>query len=129
MANNVFTMDGIDYNIDVLKLTRNFEVADSDETGRTADWNMHRDVVGTFYNYTIEVAVKNFDYDSYDAFYQAISAPVVSHNMVFPYGGTTISFKAYATKGKDTLKRLYQGKGLWDGLSVNFIAMSPQRRT
>lgn len=48
MGNGVIKIDGKDYNVSVTSLKRSFEVADSDATGRTADWKMHRDVVGTF---------------------------------------------------------------------------------
>ena len=128
MENGGIILDGIEYNVFVESLERSFEVADTDATGRTADWVMHRDVVGTFYNYSIAVAVKNFDYDSYNRFYEAISSPTVSHSLTVPYGNGTKTFRAYCTKGKDKVVRKYNGKTLWDGLSVNFIAMEPQRK-
>lgn len=126
MGNGVFKLDGTDYNVFVTKLERSFEVADSDSSGRTKDWNMHRDVVGTFYNYTIEVEARNNDQKAYNDFYQAISSPEESHDVIFPYNGETLSFKAYCTKGKDNLK-IRNGQNLWSGLSINFIAMAPQR--
>ena len=128
MSNGVFALDGIAYNVNVESLERSFEVADTDATGRTADWTMHRDVVGTFYNYTLKISVKDFDYDSYNRFYEAISSPNDSHSLVIPYGSGTLSFRAYVTKGKDKLKLVRGSKRLWDGLSINFIAMEPQRR-
>ena len=128
MSNGVFKLDGIDYNVSVVGLDRNFEVADTDATGRTADWKMHRDVVGTFYNYTLKIAVKNGDYDSYNRFYSSISSPDVSHDLVVPWNSETLRFAAYVTKGKDKLVLIKNGIQRWDGLSINFIAMEPQRR-
>ena len=128
MSNGVFTLDGKDYNVFVTGLTRNFEVADSDATGRTADWKMHRDVVGTFYNYTLKVEPNHHDMNAYNSFYEAISAPTESHTLVVPYGDTTLTFQAYVSKGKDDLFQIYRSKNYWDGLSVNFIAMEPQRK-
>lgn len=125
MSNGCFILDGVDYNVGVKSLKRNFEVADTDSSGRTEDWKMHRYLVGTFYNYTLEVFVNGNDYASYNAFYDTISSPVASHSMTFPYGDSTISFEAYCTKGSDSL--IHKSPNLWDGLSVNFIAMSPQR--
>lgn len=124
--NGVFVMDGIDYNVNVMKLERSFEVSDSDSSGRTKDWVMHRDVVGTFYNYTMEIEMKDYDLEEYTRFYEAISSPIASHSMTFPYNGTTLSFEAYCSKGKDSLQ-IRQGKNIWSGLSVNFIAMQPQK--
>lgn len=123
---NVFTLDGIDYNVFVTKLERSFEVADSDSSGRTKDWRMHRDVIGTFYNYTMSIEMKHFNIEEYSKFYQAISSPTEKHIFTFPYNGETITFEGYCTKGKDSL-RVIDGKNIWSGLSVNFISMAPQR--
>lgn len=122
----VFTMDGVDYDMKVTELKRSFEVADSDSSGRTKDWKMHRDVVGTFYNYSLTFANRDYDQDGYASFYQAITAPAASHTFTFPYNQETLTFEAYCTKGSDTLK-IIGGKNVWGGLSVNFIAMEPQR--
>lgn len=133
MTRSVFTVDGVNYNVGVKSVKRNFEVADSDSSGRTEDWVMHRDVVGTFYNYTIEIFVKDFDYDSYDKLYEVLSSPQTAHTIVVPYGRRgTKTFRAYVTKGSDKIVRIYDkasGRDIfWDGLSVNIIAMEPQRR-
>ncbi len=128
MSNGVFKIDGIDYNVNVESLKRSFEVADTDATGRTADWVMHRDVVGTFYNYNLKISVRNYDFDSYNSFYQSISSPVKSHVLEVPWGSETLVFDAYVTKGSDNLILKKGNKNLWNGLSCNFIAMEPQRR-
>ena len=67
---------------------------------------------------------------AYNDFYEAISNPHNSkHNMVLPFGAETLSFTAYVTQGEDNL-RIRKGKNEWgyDGLTINFIAMEPQRR-
>lgn len=128
MGNNVFKMDNIDYNIDVISLKRNFEVADEDSSGRLQNWKMYRDVVGTFINYTLQLAMKDYDYESYNSFYQAISSPVASHVIEIAYGNGVLIFDAYITKGSDEL--IHKGKiNIWDNLQINFIAMEPQRKS
>mgnify|MGYP000020309919 CR=1 FL=1 len=128
--NDLVILDGKRYNLSVTGLERSFEISDTDATGRTKDWKMHRDVVGTFYNYTIKLAVQRMDWNSYNRFYEAISAPVASHTLTVPYNAETLTFQAYCTKGKDKLiyKSKKNGQQLWDDLSVNFIAMEPQRK-
>ena len=92
---------------------------------------MHRDIIGTFYNYTMKVAPKGLDMASYNQFYDAISNPsFASHDITVPYGNETMTFKAYVTQGEDDLV-IRNNKNYWglgDGLSINFIAMEPQRR-
>ena len=85
---------------------------------------MDRDIIGTFYNYTMKIYPKTDDLASYDAFYNIISDPnYASHEMTFPYGQETLTFQAYVSQGKDKL-RIRNGKNIWgmDGLSLNFTA-------
>lgn len=127
MRESIFSIDGVELRVNVIKLERGFSVTDTENSGRTQDFSMHRDVAGTFYNYTLEVEPESEHRADYDTFYNIISAPVESHQMIFPYGQETLEFKAYVTQGKDSLKRI-DGKNLWSGLSVYFVAMAPQRR-
>ena len=122
----IFTMDGIAYNVDVLSLTRKFSVMDTDKSGRTQDGQMYRDVVGTFYNYTVTVGVRGSDVQALEDFWEAISGPAVSHVCVFPYGQQTLTQQMYVTGGEQALKLMRGGVNHWDSISVNFIAMAPE---
>jgi hypothetical protein len=126
----VFLLDGKAYAVEVEELERSFAVTDTDQSGRTTDYSMHRDIIGTFYNYTMKVFPVASNLAAYDDFYDAISNPnYESHEMTFPYGQETLTFKAYVSQGKDKLKKR-GGRNLWgmDGLSLTFTAMEPQRR-
>ena len=46
----IITINGTTYDVINTKLTRTFQVLDGDNTGRTMDGVMHRDLIGTFYN-------------------------------------------------------------------------------
>lgn len=131
MAQNIMLLDGKAYNVDIRELKRKFAVTDTKNSGRVADYSMHRDIIGTFYNYTLKIAPKNGDMVSYNSFYEAISSPLLaSHSLQLPFGEETLTFQAYVTQGEDELK-IRNGRKFWgtdDGLSVNFIAMEPQRR-
>lgn len=127
----VFLMDGKEYQLEVGELERSFAVTDTEQSGRTADYSMHRDIIGTFYNYTMKVYPDIRNLDSYDAFYDAITDPnYESHEMTFPYNQETLTFQAYVSQGKDKLMSR-KGRNIWalkDGLSLTFTAMEPQRR-
>ena len=127
---SVFLLDGRAYQLQVEEMERSFAVTDTDKSGRTIDYAMNRDIIGTFYNYTMKIFPKVDDLDSYDAFYDAISDPnYESHEMTFPYGQETLTFRAYVSQGKDKLRRR-GGRNIWglDGMSLTFTAMEPQRR-
>ena len=124
---SIFTLDGVEYNVFVEKLTRSFNVLDGNNSGRTTDGNMHRDIVGTYYNYKLDLSMNNVNTKEYARFYEAISSPIPSHTLTFPYNDETLTFKAYVTKGDDNL-RVINGVNVWSGLSIQFVAMEPQRR-
>lgn len=127
---DVFKIDGIAYpKIHVVKLTRKFSVADGSLAGRNVQGDMIRDVIGTYYNYTLELWCNRLSSDEYDEFYEIISSPQDSHVLVVPYGQHTLTFDAYITSGEDEVKHMSETQGnFWQGISCNFIAMKPARR-
>ena len=121
-------VDGTDYGGIVTALQRSFEVVDGENAGRTLDGVMHRDLIGTYYNYSITINTDKLSQSEYNALYQTISAPVESHTIVVPFGNESLTFKAYVTNGTDDLLRQYsETNRYWGNLSFNFIAMEPQR--
>lgn len=127
VLSNIFSIDGVNLRLNVVKLEREFSVTDTENSGRLKNYDMYREIAGTFYNYTMEIEPITQYREDYDTFYQMISAPETKHRLVVPYAQKTLEFEAYVTKGKDSLQRR-GGKNLWHGLSVYFVAMSPQRR-
>lgn len=125
---NPLTIDSTTFpHIHFTSIKRNFEVLDGENAGRLMSGEMERDIIGTYYNYSVEVDADEADPSEYDTFYQTISAPQASHSITVPYGQTTLTFNAYVTQGADEL--LYMGgSNRWGGMSFNFIAMEPQRR-
>lgn len=125
----VFTVDGVGYpGVNVLSLKRTFAVMDGDNAGRTMDGAMRRDIIGTYYNYNMELTSDYSDLSEYDALYEVLSAPVDSHTIVVPYGQGTLAFEAYVANGDDELLHKRDTFNKWQNLSVNFVAMKPQRR-
>lgn len=128
MLSYPITLDGVTYStLHVTKMTRNFSVLDGPNAGRMMDGAMTRDIIGTFYNYSVEIDPDAASRSDYDSFYEAISAPVDSHTLVVPYAQTTLTFQAYVTNGKDELTVMEPAANRWEDLSFNFIAMAPQR--
>lgn len=130
MRQDLVSIDGIYYNIFIPEdgIKRSFSISDTDKAGRVLTGDMVRDVVGTYYNYTIEFNTNFLSTEDYDELYERLSAPVDSHKIIVPYGQTRLEFDAYMTSGEDTLHTVRGGKNKWTGLSINFIAMKPKRR-
>ncbi len=125
---SVFTLDGKGYpGIHVNDLERSFSILDGDNAGRLMNGDMTRDIVGTYYNYKMAVEADYGAVKTYDELYEAISAPVDSHVLTVPYGQEELTFKAYVTSGNDKYNRI-NNLHRWSGLTISFVAMSPQRR-
>ena len=118
-------VDGVSYDVINSELTRSFQVLDGENAGRTLDGEMHRDVIGTYYNYTWKLEPKTTE--DYSTLYDVLSSPSDYHTITVPYNQSTKTFRAYVTNGQDQLRRQEDGVNYWTGLSINFIAISPNR--
>ena len=78
-SKQLFTIDGVGYNVCVTKLTRKFSVLDTEKSGRTLNGEMYRDPIGTFYNYSMTISPRGSDVAAMDAFWEAISQPLGCH--------------------------------------------------
>ena len=88
---------------------------------------MKRDIIGTYYNYVMQLDTRNLDVAQYDALYQVLSAPVDYHTVILPYGQSTLTFQAYVSNLDDELVLMQEGRNLWGNLSFTFVAMQPER--
>lgn len=121
-----FLMDGVSYNVQVMSLKRSFEIKESIAAKYTQSGDIYRDLVGTYYNYTITVRERNSDREALDAFWNAISKPIASHDCVFPYNQETLSQKMYIKTGTQDISRLYEDGATWKDITVQFIAKEPK---
>lgn len=125
---SILSLDGKEYpNLHVVKVKRSFAVLDGDNAGRVMTGAMTRDIIGTYYNYSMEIDPVSSDLAEYDEFYEAISAPVDSHVLTVPYAQGTATFDAYVANGEDELASKYGSRNEWQNLTINFIAMKPKR--
>lgn len=130
--NTLFTVDGIAYDVIVPEngengLKRKGSVLDGEKAGRLLSGSMERDIIGTYYNYTLQIETNRLNPAAYDALFEVLTAPVDYHMVSFPYGQDTLAFKAYVANVEDTLKIIQDGVRYWGGVNVNFVAMDPAR--
>lgn len=124
----IFTLDNKTWDIIVLELTQKGEVTDTDKAGRSVNGTMIRDIIGTYYNYTIKVAPNKNNFTEYDKFFTAITAPVDSHVVSFPHNQTFLTFNAYITSANRSIQLKNKNGTKWKDMTINFIAMAPQIR-
>lgn len=123
-----FTVDGIEYNVLVTSLSRSGKVKESKLSGDVKSGNRFRDIIGTYYNYEMEIGTDRLSPADYDSLYEVLTAPVESHTVSLPYGRNgTMEFEAYIQQVDDDLKR-DDAERMWAGMTVTFYAKRPQRR-
>lgn len=122
-------MDSITYRLRVRfeSLGRSFRVEDGDNAGSMLSGYYQRDVIGTYYDYTMEVEPDPRYPEDYDSFFDAVSAPAASHTITVPYGQGTITYTAMVMSGSDVYRGRVAGVERWGGLRVEFTAQSPQK--
>ncbi len=122
-------MDGVSYDL-ILQpggLKRSASVLDGSNAGRVKSGRMQRDIIGTFYNYSLLLNTSNLTADAYDRLYEVLTAPQDSHIVTFPYGQGDLTFEAYISNAEDVLKYVYPNRNLWGDLAINFVSMEPNR--
>lgn len=128
-ARPVFEVDGKAYKVRVDSLKRSGVVTDGDNAGRlSVSLEMSREILGTFYNYTMELNTDDLTYSEYDELFETLTDPDMdSHLVKLPYGQGYLTFQAYVSQVDDELKLLGEHSTWWGNMSFQFIAMKPQR--
>lgn len=123
------TVDGVEYkvNLKYASLGRSFSLHEGDHGGEVLTGRTKRDILGTDYGYELAIEQDPDNPQDYDLLYEVLSAPVESHIVTFPYGQTTLTYEAMITDGNDTYGGTYAGVELWNGLTIHFEPIEPQR--
>lgn len=127
---NGILMDGTRYRVRVVynTLARRFDLPSGVNDGYMISRRHQRDLAGTGYSYELGIEPDPAHPEDYDAFYEAVSAPVDSHEITMPYGQGTMTFEAEVSSGEDTWTGKLAGKNRWTGLKVRFSPVELQRR-
>lgn len=128
MTQQIFKIDGRAYDVRIMSLKRSFEVLDGENTGRTiSDGTMYRDVIGTYYNYELEIDTSKLSRSEYDELWQIVSSPDDSHRVTLPYGQGSYTQQMYISSGDDKLDLIENGISHWSGMKLKFVAMKAAR--
>lgn len=130
MTAESINLDGKEYKVLVIYPSRGrrFTIREGENSGMSLSGRKIRDIFGTEYGYYMTVKADPQHPEDYDAFYEAVSAPVESHRVIMPYGQTTLEFEAAIYSGEDIDNGVHGNVRRWDGLQLSFEPMEPQRR-
>lgn len=125
MSNNRYLIiDNIEYPVAIVGLGRKGDILDL-TANRTEDGVLHREVIGTFYNYTLNIIAPN-DKALYESLWWKLTEPVASHQVQLPYQPEP--FEGYFGSCKDDVKLIDKnGTFIGTGISCNLVATRPAR--
>lgn len=119
-------IDGREFDVPIVQYKRRGDILDLEAT-RTEDGVMHRQVIGTFYNYTLNIGQCR-NRKEYEDLWDVLTEPVASHSIVLPHDG--ITFDGYFGSVQDEIFYIYDDNGRRyraKGLSCNVVSMRPSR--
>lgn len=122
----IFQLDGKSYDVRVTALTRKFSVEDFRKPGYTMDGQLHREVLGTYYHYTMTVEAYAGREKALEDLWQAVSSPVEAHLCRFPYGQQNLQQQMYITGGAQDLTLIRDDSRRWGSLTLEFTAAAPE---
>lgn len=123
----MLTVDGSTYdNVIISPIKREAVIREGENSGYTLDGIYHRDVVGTYYNYTLKLNMTRASEDEYTDLYETLTSPE-PHTITLPYNQTTLQFNAYIKTVTDVLSKKTSTRNWWTDLTVKFLAATPTK--
>lgn len=121
-----FTIDGVDFK-GICDISRIATIKASEISGLMLDKTYFNDVLGTYMQYDITIALPLYDKNAYDEIYELLTQPIDGHVFTMDYGQTQIQITGRVESVKDKLVRARGGDGYWDGLQFSAIANHPTK--
>lgn len=122
-------MDGRTYRVRVIhaSIEETARLEEGVNAGDMLSYRHERDLAGTFYGHSMLVEPDPRYPEEYDAFFDAISAPVDSHIVTMPHGQGTVTYEAMVSEARHVSRGVVGGIRRWSGLSVSFSSIRPVR--
>lgn len=109
------------------KIERVAKVTPTDAAGMMLDRTYFNDVLGTYMEYSVALAVPNTMIDQYSTLYETLTAPVDGHQFVMPYNQSTIEITARVSEVRDVWVYAAGAKQFWRGVTFVVTANHPSK--
>jgi hypothetical protein len=123
-------IDDTYFNIAISELHRKADVLDK-SAYRSEDGDLHREVIGTYYNYTLKFGMMcrtQEEREEYNRLFDTLSTPMEYRRVTLPHDG--IEFEGYFASVEDDINYLVDDETMaaFKGLQCNLIARLPRKR-
>lgn len=121
---NYIILDGTEYPVSIATMDRQAEVLDK-YFYRVESGSAVREVIGTFYNYTLSIGIED-DVTLYNALFDKLAEPVASHQITLPHDH--LEWEGYISTVRDSVRRIdSDGTCYFKSLTCDLIATNPTR--
>lgn len=123
----MFTVDGMTWDIPCT-IERTAEIRASDISGMLLNRMYFNDVLGTYMQYTVSIAVPFSEVNTYVTLYETLTNPVESHTFVLPYNKTNINLIAMVDMVSDKYIRMPNDGKYWRGTQFTVTSIYPSKQ-
>ena len=116
-------IDGVEYPVKIATLKRRADILDK-YAYRSEDGHLHREVIGTYYNYDLQIGIEH-NRTLYNTLFEVLSNPVASHSVTLPHDG--VKFDGYFSSIQDEVLLVDDEGAAYKGLSCKLTAMIPRK--
>ena len=122
----MFSIDGTPWDVPC-QIEREAQMQASEISGMLLDRTYFNDVLGTYMNYQVSIAVPFNKISLFYAIYEKLTDPVEAHTFVLPYNGSTITITARVESVSDSWVRMPGDENYWKSISFSVTAIHPSR--
>lgn len=129
---NGIIIDGNEYDM-VASVKRTAKITQSDASGMMLNKKYFNDVLATYFEYEVTLAVPVGKEYEYTVLYDILTSPVSEHDFILPYNQGWLRLKARVEEVKDTYYKdeiRVDGENpvrIWRQTSFSIIATEPSR--
>lgn len=120
-------VDGVEYRVPIIEMKRKGDILDK-TANRTEDGDLHREVIGTYYNFSLKMrsGSKPADLEMYNNLFWVLTEPVAYHEVQLP--GQSEPAKMYFGSIQDQIKYIDDDETTYyKDLSCNVVCKLPSR--
>lgn len=116
-------VDGVEYRVGVISLKRKGDILDK-TANRTEDGDLHREVIGTYYNFSMTIR-PGTDTELYDRLFWVLTEPVAYHMVQLPTMNEAVQM--YFGSVQDEVKFTDGEETYYKDMTCNVVCKKPSR--
>lgn len=122
----MWSIDGASWDIPCT-IERTAEITASEVSGMLLNKQYFNDVIGTFMQYSVSIAVPIGRESDYKYIYEMLTNPVDAHSFILPYNDAYIEITGRVQTVSDKYYRNINGTNGWRGTKFTIIANHPSK--